>query len=435
MSHCNSLLVLPLRTRVMNRLRRMVVLLVAGTTVGTTASAQQAVAGARAASAAPSTAQAPAGARTVEGRVRVPMREGGDSTGMGPARNVWVTLHRVGKDTAGPIDSVRSDGAGAYRFRYTPFGAGDAVYFASTTYGGIAYFTTPLRSVSARGDETEITVFDTTSRTFPMSVKGRHLIVSKADSADMRTVVEVFELSNDSLVTLIASDGANAGPTWSVAIPQAAIDVRANEGEISPDAFAAQNGRVSVFAPIAPGVKQVAFSYKLPGASFPMRVRAESPVVVFEVLVEEPQSVVRGTGFTAVDPVTLEGRNFRRFLAQDTKADAELVVEVPTSATPGRNLYIAGLLVAAGMLMMLALTRSMQRAAAKRAAVAPTLRPTFPEREPLTSERLAQEIAALDAIYAKQDSPSAAVTAAYEARRAELKSALADALAEVGSGR
>lgn len=382
-----------------------------------------------------SQAQSPstASARSVQGRVRIPTRVGGDSTGMGPARNLWVTLHRVGKDTAGPIDSVRSDAAGGYRFTYKPFGAGDAVYFASTTYGGIAYFTAPLRDANVTGDAAEITVFDTTSRAFPMSVKGRHLIVSKVDSADMRTIVEVFELSNDSLVTLVTAERENAPPTWSVAVPAAAVDVRANEGEISPDAFAAQNGRVSVFAPIAPGVKQIAFSYKLPGSSFPLRVRSETPVVVFEVLVEEAQGDVKGQGFAAVDPVTLERRNFRRFLAQDVKADADLVVEVPAGATSGRNMYIAGLLVAVGFLMMLALTRSMQRAAAKRGRVEPTLRPQEPD-VPL-SDRLAQEIAALDAVYARQESPSATVTAAYDARRAELKAALTQALAERTAGR
>lgn len=378
-------------------------------------------------------AGAQSGERTVAGRVRRPVASGGDSTGMGAAANVWVTLHRVGKDTAGPIDSVRSDAKGGYRFRYKPFGTGDAVYFASTTYGGIAYFTAPLKSVNATADETEITVFDTTSKTFPMAVKGRHLIVSKVDSSNMRTVVEVFELSNDSLVTLVASESPNAAPTWSVAIPAAAKDVRANEGEISPDAFAAQNGRVSVFAPIAPGVKQVAFSYKVPDSSFPLRVRAEAGAVVFEVLVEEAQGKVQGQGFTAVDPVNLEGRNFRRFLSQDVKPDAELVVDVPAGGGNGRNLYIAGLLVAVGFLMMLALTRSMQRAASKRSNALPTLRPRDPDA-PL-ADRLAQEIAALDATYARQENPSPAVQSAYEARRAELKAALAEALAEVAVGR
>jgi hypothetical protein len=372
-------------------------------------------------------------ANLVEGRVRIPMREGGDSTGMGPARNVWVTLHRVGKDTAGPVDSIRTDAAGRYRIRYTPFGAADAVYFASTIYGGIAYFTAPLRGATATGDEAEITVFDTTSTVFPMSVKGRHLIVSKADSADMRTVVEVFELSNDSTVTLVAPEVADAAPTWSITIPTAAIDVRANQGEISPDAFVASPGRVSIYAPIAPGLKQVAFSYKLPNSSFPLALRSGDGAVVFEVLLEEAQGEVRGGAFTAVAPVTLEGRNFRRFLAQDVKPDIQIVVDVPPAGTPIANLYIAALLVAVGFLMLLALARSMQRTRKQREDVRPSLRPQEPE-VPM-ADRLAQEIAALDAMYARQEQPSASVTAAYEARRAELREALAQALAEVPAGR
>lgn len=361
--------------------------------------------------------------------MRRPVGERGDSTGMGPATGIWVTLHRVARDSAGPIDSVRTDATGRYRFRYSPWGAGEAVYFASTTYGGIAYFTAPLRVQDATGDDAEITVFDTTSRSYPMSVKGRHLIVSKSDSAEMRTVVEVFELSNDSLTTLIASEGDAPAPTWSISVPEAARDLRANEGEISPDAFLAQPGRVSIFAPIAPGVKQVAFSYKLPNSSFPLAMRTEGGAVVFEVLIEEAQGTVNGQGFAAVAPVTLEGRNFRRFLSQDVKPDAQLVVDLPSSGTPGRNLYIAGLLVAVGFLMMLALTRSMQRAANKRGNVVPTLRPQEPEVP--YADRLAQEIAALDATYARQEQPSDAVRVAYEQRRAELKEALAQALAEL----
>lgn len=371
--------------------------------------------------------------RTVEGRVRRPVATGGDSTGMGPASGAWVTLHRVGKDNAGPIDSIRTDGGGRYRFSYRPSGAGDAVYFASTTWGGIAYFTAPLRSANARGDETEITVFDTTSRAFPVAVKGRHLIVSKSDSTDMRTVVEVFELSNDSLTTLIASNGESPDPTWSVAIPASARDVRVNEGEISPEAFAATNGRVAIYAPIAPGVKQVAFSYKLPNSSFPLAMTSESDVVVFEVLLEEPQGTVTGKGFTAVAPVALEGRNFRRFLAQDLPASAQLIVELPSSGASGRNLYIAGLLVAIGFFMLLFLMRSMQRKASRRTTTAPTLRPQEPD-VPL-ADRLAQEIAALDAVYARQSDPSDAVRVAYEQRRQELRAALEEALAGTTIGR
>lgn len=374
--------------------------------------------------------EAQAAPRTVEGRVRRPMGEQGDTTGMGPAAGVWVTLHRVGKDTAGAIDSVRSDAAGRYRFRYTPRGASDAVYFASSMWDGIAYFTSPLRDVNSSGDAAEITVFDTTSRTFPLSVKGRHLIVSRPDSTDRRTVVEVFELSNDSLKALVSVDTMTLRPTWSVSIPATAMDVRVNDGDISPNAFVASNGRASIYSPIAPGMKQVAFTYKLPNSSFPLALTAEQGAVVFEVLLEEPQGTVSGQGFTAVEPVSLEGRNFRRYLAQDTKPDTRIVVELPSTGTPGRNFYIAGLLAAIGFLMLLVLSRSMQRAASKRAGevAGPSLRPR--ESNAPMADRLAQEIAALDATYARQENPSASVQQAYNARRAELRAALAEELGQ-----
>jgi hypothetical protein len=411
-----------------SRLVRYLVLLALGTPGPATAQAQ-------AAQAQPAQAGRDVSSeRSVDGRVRRPVAVGGDSTGMGPAANTWVTLHRVGKDSAGPIDSIRTDAVGRYRMRWRPFGADDAVYFASVTWGGIAYFTAPLRAVASAGDDAEITVFDTTSRTFPLLVKGRHLIIGALDSTDSRTVIEVFELSNDSLRTLVTTEGAAPAPTWSLAIPKAALDVRVTEGEISPDAFAYADGRVSVFAPIAPGLKQIAFSYRLPAASFPINVKAEQGAVVFEVLLEEPQGTVRGDGIAMVDPVSLENRNFRRFLAQDVRAGADLTIELPTTRTPGRNLYIAGLLVAIGFLMLLMLSRAMQRRASRGVGVMTTpgvVRARVAAREPEAPlhERLAQEIAALDATFARQQNPSESVRAAYDARRAELKEALSEALA------
>ena len=372
--------------------------------------------------------------RTVTGRVIRSDTARGDSTGMAPVQGVWVTLHRVGKDAAGPVDSVRTDVRGTYRIRWTTSGAPDAVYFASVSWDGIAYFTPPLREATNEGEATEIAVFDTTSRVFPLAVRGRHLIVSAADSADTRTVIEVFELSNDSARALVSRDGSEAAPTWSVAVPEAARDPRANEGAISPDAFAFSRGRVSVFAPIAPGLKQISFSYNVPASAFPMRFVAEQGAVVFEILLEEPQGRVTTEGFTAVDPVNIEGRAFQRFLAQDVKPGAEVLVELPASRTPTRNLYIAGLLAGIGFLMLLVLSRAMRRR--ERTSAVDTLAATR-QRAPEAPlhERLASEIAALDATFARTPSPTEAARSAYEARRAELKAALAEELAGQGTRR
>ena len=58
----------------------------------------------------------------------------------------WVVLHRVGTDRAAPLDSVRSSGNGTFRFRYATSGSPDAIYFVSTTFRGIAYFSAPPAS-------------------------------------------------------------------------------------------------------------------------------------------------------------------------------------------------------------------------------------------------------------------------------------------------
>jgi len=127
----------------------------------------------------------------------------------------WVTLHRVAADSSGPVDSVRTDANGRYSIRYKPVG-GDAVYFASSLYSGVAYFTAPLPPRDATGDDGEITVFDTTSAPVPIQTRGRHLVVSASSVDGRRTLVEVFELSNDSTVTAVS--GARGRATWSAAL-------------------------------------------------------------------------------------------------------------------------------------------------------------------------------------------------------------------------
>jgi hypothetical protein len=375
-------------------------------------------------------AAAQMGPRLLEGRVQRPVGAQGDSTGMGPASNVWVTLHRLGKDQAGPIDSVRADAKGAYRLAFRPTGDSTAIYFASVTYGGIAYFTQPARADTVRGEAGEITVFDTTSTPFPLSVKGRHLIVGKRDSTNARTIIEVFELSNDSVRTLVGATATTA--TWSVRIPSAASNVRINSDEVSPKAFRAANGRAEIFSALAPGIKQLSFTYSVPASAFPLAYTAEAGAVVFEILLEDPEATVQAMGFTRVGEVTLEGRTFQRFLAQDVKPDTRLAIDAPSSGGIGAGVMQRyGVIVAVGFFVLLLVGRRMQRSANRRAnAPLPTLRPTLDDE--VNVSQLRDAITALDATWAKQSEPSEALKRAYETRRAELEGVLAQALAESG---
>lgn len=365
------------------------------------------------------------------GAPRKPVADSGaskaDSTGLAVVPNVMVTLHRVGKDSQAPLDSMRTATNGAYSFKYKTSGASDAVYFTSVTYGGIAYFTAPFRTPNVQGADAEITVFDTTTRTFPLTVSGRHLIISAADTTNHRTVIEVFELSNDSIKTLTSGADSTGTPTWSVSVPTIARDLKAGDGEVSTNAFSQTSGRVAIYSAIAPGVKQVSFSYRVPSEAFPLSFPVEHGAVVMEVLIEEPNGIVTGGGLAAADPQSIENRTFRRFLAQDVKDGTVLNINLPSKPGAGRNLYIAALLGTIGVIMLLIMLRAMQR---NRAPSYVGLPPVRVKEAPL-ADRLAREIADLDATYARYENPTDAMRQAYEERRAELKDALA---AEIARG-
>jgi hypothetical protein len=361
--------------------------------------------------------------RFVTGRVVHPS---GDA--VTPAPDVWVTLHRVGPDSSGPLDSTRTRADGAYSFRYRPSGSPQAIYFLSVSFRGVAYFSAPLREPRVTGDDAEITVFDTTSAPIPLHVQGRHFVVSSPNAEGMREIVEVYEISNDTTVTRVSPDDAH--PTWSAIIPSAAEDFQLAQADISPSSIRADSGRVSSVAPFAPGLKQISFAYFLPESAFPLEIPLSDSVPVVEVLLEEPGARASGARLAQAAAVSLEGRNFNRFLAQDAPRNAVLTITAPAPGTPPLSERFQVVLVAVIALAMfgaMALTFSRRRAAAGASgagiAAAAALPPVPAEGE--EAARIAREIAELDAAHESNGKGGAEVDEAYRVRRAELKRALA----------
>jgi hypothetical protein len=351
--------------------------------------------------------------RTVSGRVVRPGRNG-----MVTVPQAWVTLHRVASDSSGPVDSVRSDASGRYSIRYKPIG-GDAVYFASSMYGGVAYFTAPLPATDAAGDAGEITVFDTTSSPVPVRTRGRHLVVSSSGVDGRRTLVEVFELSNDTTVTAVP--GTRGRATWSTPLPPNATDFQVGQSDIGSNAVQFRDGRVLAYASISPGIRQVAFSYSVPASDFPLTVPVADPVGVFEILVEDPGASVAGGGLAEQPVVTLEQRRFRRFLGQDVRQGSDIKIDVGAPTSPRGNRFLLWPVVAAAAIMCLALVVALTR---RRPAVVHVR-----DDAPYDAAHLARDIADLDDAFARTPSPSDAQRASYQARRDALKAQLTAVLA------
>ncbi|MEP6990791.1 MAG: hypothetical protein ABJA80_07685 [bacterium] len=334
-----------------------------------------------------------------------------------PVPGVMVTLHRVGPDSSGPVDSIRTDKRGAYTIRYRRFGSEDAVYFAAAVYRGIAYFSAPLQALRVRGEDGAITVFDTTTRAVDLNVRGHHVVVSAPRPDGARNIVEVWELSNDTTVTIIGRDSLS--PVWTATLPDGATDFQAGQGDVSASALVARGARVALLAPFGPGVKQLSYSYSLPPSAFPLSLPLERPTVVLEVLAEEPGAQVSGATLHAMDAATTGGRTFKRFLTQDVPAGSRVRIAVPTTTDATRTTVLVGIALALGLAMVAALVRALAgRGQVVRRRVIASGRP---------SELLLAEIAALDGRSERGDPTLDALS--YAENRAALKSQLAAALA------
>ena len=353
--------------------------------------------------------------RRVDGRVVRGTREGPERVA-----NQWVVLHRVGSDRAGPLDSIRTGPDGRFAFRYRPSGDSSAVYFVSTSYGGVAYFTSPLRAAVVSGDDASLTVFDTTSAPVPIKLGGRHLIVGMPQPNGRRPIGEVFDLENDSTVTLVARDSTS--PVWSTRVPRGAVGFQLNtSGDLAPGAITQRGDSVHLFVPLSPGIRQLAFTYELPASAFPLTLAVDRPTGVFEILVQEPTARVEAPSLREMAPVSTDGRVFRRFLAQELPAGTSVRIDVPRVVGAQRERVYIGVGITLLAAMAMALVFAARRGTARRPVGIPVAEPQ--------SRSLLRAIAALDAEFEHHTNVDDAMRASYEARRAKLKAELASALA------
>ncbi|MBX9929161.1 MAG: hypothetical protein K2X99_09640 [Gemmatimonadaceae bacterium] len=296
-------------------------------------------------------------AREVRGRVL-----NGSATTAAPLANAWVFLHRVGRERAGKVDSARTDARGGYRFLYRTGADTTALHFVSASRGGVTYINPPLTEARVVGADAELVVYDTTSRAFPLTIRGRHLIVEAVDSTGRRGVVEVYDISNDSAITRVSAGGTAA--VFEIGLLDGARDARVEEGDFRGDAVRLDGTRASVLAPISPGVHQFAVRYTVPGDTA-FSALLDRATDVLEVLIEDVNGRVQGAGLTAVAPVVLDGRSFTRALAQDVAAPAVLRLRAPTTGAlvPASKLrWLAVLTVVGAALLVLLATNAMRGA-------------------------------------------------------------------------
>jgi len=250
-----------------------------------------------------------------------------DST---PVRGVRVLLHRVGQETQGPIDSMRSDRRGGFQFTFRPDTS--AFYLLSAEHAGIEYFSPPVATNPVRPDTgIRVLVYDTSSTT-PISLVARHLVITRPGQDGSRGVLDLMVLRNDSRLTRTTSDTTH--PTWSAPLPPGSIGLDVSESDFSRDAVARRGDSVIVVAPFAPGEKQLTVQYLIPSGRSVVELPFRRPGAAINVLAEERGVRVTGSGVALADSQVIQGRSFRRWTGVAQAGGVVRIVLPGTRRTP-----------------------------------------------------------------------------------------------------
>lgn len=332
-----------------------------------------------------------------------------------PLAGAWVVLHQVVLSGGQPVDSGRTDAAGAY-YLHAPVRDTTAIYLASVEHRGINYFSSAVRAVEFTMDTAAtLFVFDTTSVGPAITVAQKHVVVRSPEANGSRSVLELLVLHNRGQLARVVGD--SAVPVWRGALPEGATNLEVGESDVSRDAVVARGDTVMLFAPVPPGEKQLVYAYTIPSGRRTLNIPVDQPVERLQVLLEDTLAQVESSGLQRFADEQMEGVTFARYEGAATAAGGPVGVRFPSGGTSAMAMWWIPVALA-GLAMGAALVVWLRRGP----------RPVVVVDDPNV---LAARIAALDEEFeARAGQATPGERAAYGSQRSELKARLSALLAE-----
>jgi len=270
-----------------------------------------------------------------------------------PLVNTWVVLHRLARDAAGPLDSVRSDARGRYRMTLRGPDSTSA-YAVSVWFDSIAYFSLPLNVTGRPAVHVEdLIAFPTANTGPPIRLARRLATVARGSDDGTREVLEILELANTGVSTRVTTD--TLVPTWAGRLPAGVGQLRGGQGDISSDAMQFRHDSVVVFAPIPPGpVKQLSYGYSLPAGTRALVIPIDQPTDEVNLLIEDTTAAVSAPKLESLGVRELEQRHFAAYRAGPLAPGDKVKIRLPAGKFRAQMLlpYVVALL-AIGMLIAL----------------------------------------------------------------------------------
>jgi hypothetical protein len=240
-----------------------------------------------------------------------------------PAAMAMVTIHRVGTETQGAVDSSRTGADGRFRFP-TVADSGD-VLLVSANWHGVEYFASPV----ILGEAVTVIAIDTSS-TAPVSIAARHVIVGGPAADGTRDVIDLVVLRNTTSFTRTTADQQIA--SWTMLLPPQIANLTVGDADFAPDAFDVFADTLLLHAPIPPGERQFFLQYQLPPNTAELQLPLEPRPDTLSILTEE-NSLKVGDGMVRAGIEEVQGREFIRYSGGED-ATSPVMIRFPDSAPP-----------------------------------------------------------------------------------------------------
>jgi hypothetical protein len=302
-----------------------------------------------------------------------------------------------------------------FRFRFSA--DSESVYLLSARHHGIEYFSVPLRGAGDVMPDAVLLVVSDTSSAVTVQAPNRHLVIAPPTSDGTREIVDLITLeAAGGRLTRVSPDSLT--PNWAGPLPPGVRDARVGESDFSPDAVRIERDSVFLFAPIAPGEKQLLVHYWIPVDQEALTIPSASDGV--DLYIEGEGATADGPQLVAVAPAEIGGSQFAHWTGTPPPGAS---IDVRLSP-PGRNTNLPIIALVGMMSLTLAV-----------ASVWLIRRPREP-RASAGADQLIESLAQLDASYhGRQGEVAAEEWERYQRERADLKRRVVRALAQEGRPR
>lgn len=332
-------------------------------------------------------------------------------------------------------ESADAASDGSYRFENVKF-ADTYVYFATTTVGDLTFNSNILHASDVKGKtgDLPLQIYESTTDTSTLTASRLHIFFDFTKSGQVQ-VVNLYIISNPTDRVVVAKQKGQT--VLNFELPKEASNLQFQDGVLGQRFIQTDSGfgDTAAIQPGTAGQNQLLFAYDLPYENgLDLNIKMPLPVDAATVMVP-PQTVGLKSG-QLIDQgqQDVQGMSFHMYQAAAKLASGD-TLKLSLSGKPGpsaaggttgneKTYLLIGLgafglvLVGAGVWLWWRRRLQVQAEGVGDLEMAPD------ERSSETSESLLDAIVALDDQHASGSLPDAA----YQERRADLKSRLADAL-------